>query len=257
MNIEGNIAIICITENGKKLALKINSLVNNCVIYHVKNKKSNLVVEETCVHTVQKKLSDFVGEIFSKFDYIVFIMATGIVVRSIAPYIISKFSDPAILVMDEKGKNVISLLSGHIGGANSLTQYISSLIDANPVITTATDINQKASLDMIAKKLNAHIDNFRESVKEVNSMLVNNKCVGLYIDEGYQVDTRGFKLIESKDELRDSFSNTYIEKLVVVSNKINCIEDIENLNLDNKFEHCYSTKNNKGNSKRYSDRNWL
>ncbi len=56
------------------------------------------------MHTVQKKLSDFVGEIFSKFDYIVFIMATGIVVRSIAPYIISKFSDPAILVMDEKGK---------------------------------------------------------------------------------------------------------------------------------------------------------
>ncbi|MBY2231180.1 cobalt-precorrin 5A hydrolase [Clostridioides difficile] len=242
MNIEGNIAIICITENGKKLAVKINSLVNNCIIYQVKNKESNLAVEETCVHTVQKKLSDFVGEIFSKFDYIVFIMATGIVVRSIAPYIISKFSDPAILVMDEKGKNVISLLSGHIGGANSLTQYISSLIDANPVITTATDINQKASLDMIAKKLNAHIDNFRESVKEVNSMLVNDKCVGLYVDEGYQVDTRGFKLIESKGELRDSFSNTCIEKLVVVSNKINCIEDIENLNLDNKLEHCYSIK---------------
>ncbi|MDW0084598.1 hypothetical protein RHK61_18765 [Clostridioides difficile] len=44
---------------------------------------------------------------------------------------------------------------------------------------------------MIAKKLNAHIDNFRESVNEVNSMLVNNKCVGLYVDEGYQVDTRG------------------------------------------------------------------
>ncbi|EQH65862.1 cobalamin synthesis G family protein [Clostridioides difficile DA00305] len=104
MNIEGNIAIICITENGKKLALKINSLVNNCVIYQVKNKKSNLVVEETCVHTVQKKLSDFVGEIFSKFDYIVFIMATGIVVRSIAPYIISKFSDPAILIMMKKAK---------------------------------------------------------------------------------------------------------------------------------------------------------
>ena len=177
MNIEGNIAIICITENGKKLALKINSLVNNCVIYQVKNKKSNLVVEETCVHTVQKKLSDFVGEIFSKFDYIVFIMATGIVVRSIAPYIISKFSDPAILVMDEKGKNVISLLSGHIGGANSLTQYISSLIDANPVITTATDINQKASLDMIAKKLNAHIEEMISNINVVKSFNYERKSV--------------------------------------------------------------------------------
>ncbi|EQG16113.1 hypothetical protein [Clostridioides difficile] len=54
MNIEGNIAIICITENGKKLAVKINSLVNNCIIYQVKNKESNLAVEETCVHTVKR-----------------------------------------------------------------------------------------------------------------------------------------------------------------------------------------------------------
>ncbi len=237
MSIEGNIAIICITENGKNLAIKIKSLLNNCVVYQIKNKKSDLYDEEICVHIVQKKLSDFVGEVFNKFDYIVFIMATGIVVRSIAPYIVSKFSDPAILVMDEKGKNVISLLSGHIGGANSLTHYISSLIDANPVITTATDVNQKASLDMIAKNLDAYIDNFRENVKEVNSMLVNNKCVGLYVDEGYQVDTRGFKFIENSNELKDSFSNNYIEKVVIVSHKINCIRDIGNLNMDNRFEH--------------------
>ncbi len=77
-------------------------------------------------------------------------MATGIVVRSIAPYIISKFSDPAILVMDEKAKRN-KFIEWSYWRANSLTQYISSLIDANPVITTATDINQKASLDMIAK----------------------------------------------------------------------------------------------------------
>ena len=82
-------------------------------------------------------------------------MATGIVVRAIAPLIISKFSDPAILVMDEKGNNIISLLSGHMGGANEMTLYISDLINSNPVITTATDVNKKSSLDMIAKKLNA------------------------------------------------------------------------------------------------------
>ncbi|MCC0783892.1 cobalt-precorrin 5A hydrolase [Clostridioides sp. ES-S-0108-01] len=239
MNIEGNIAIICITENGKNLAIKIKSLVNNCVVYQIKNKKSYLNVQEKCVHIVQKKLSDFVGEVFNKFDYIVFIMATGIVVRSIAPYIVSKFSDPAILVIDEKGKNVISLLSGHVGGANSLTNHISSLIDANPVITTATDVNKKASLDMIAKYLNAHIDNFRENIKEVNSMLVNNRCVGLYIDGGYKVDTRGFKLIESSKELKESYLDVNIEKIVVISNKKNLNKDIEVLDKDNKFKNSY------------------
>ncbi|MCC0658291.1 cobalt-precorrin 5A hydrolase [Clostridioides sp. ES-S-0123-01] len=240
MSIEGNIAIICITENGKNLARKIESLVDNCVVYQIKNKKGTLdISQEDSVQIIQKKLSDFVGEVFNKFEYIIFIMATGIVVRSIAPYIISKFSDPAILVIDEKGQNVISLLSGHIGGANSLTHYISSLINANPVITTATDVNQKASLDMIAKKLNAYIDNFRENVKEVNSMLVNGKCVGLYVEEGYQVDTRGFKLIKSSKGLKDSFLNKDIEKIVIVSNKINFTKDIESLDEDNNFTHNY------------------
>nr|UWI49944.1 cobalt-precorrin 5A hydrolase [Clostridioides difficile] len=245
MSIEGNIAIICITENGKTLAKKIESLVNNCVVYQIKNKKGTLNInQEDSVQIVQKKLSDFVGEVFNKFEYIIFIMATGIVVRSIAPYIISKFSDPAILVIDEKGQNVISLLSGHVGGANSLTHYISSLINANPVITTATDVNQKASLDMIAKKLNAYIGNFRENVKEVNSMLVNSKCVGLYVEEGYQVDTRGFKLIESSKELKDSCLNKDIEKIVIVSNKINFTKDTKSLNIDsleidNNFKYNY------------------
>ncbi|MCC0671678.1 cobalt-precorrin 5A hydrolase [Clostridioides sp. ES-S-0145-01] len=240
MSIEGNIAIICITENGKNLARKIESLVDNCVVYQTKNKKATLdISQEDSVQIIQKKLSDFVGEVFNKFEYIIFIMATGIVVRSIAPYITSKFSDPAILVIDEKGQNVISLLSGHIGGANSLTHYISSLINANPVITTATDVNQKASLDMIAKKLNAYIDNFRENVKEVNSMLVNGKCVGLYVEEGYQVDTRGFKLIKSSKGLKDSFLNKDIEKIVIVSNKINFTKDIESLDVDNNFTHNY------------------
>ena len=68
-------------------------------------------------------------------------MALGIVVRMIAPYIEHKSKDPAVVVMDEVGHHVISLLSGHLGGANEWTQSISLAIDADPVITTATDVN--------------------------------------------------------------------------------------------------------------------
>ena len=107
-------------------------------------------------------------------------MACGIVVRTIAPLIENKFSDPAILVSDEKGKNIISLLSGHMGGANEMTLYISNLLNSNPVITTATDVNDKSSLDMIAKKLNAHIYDFRNKVLKINSMLVNDEVVNLF-----------------------------------------------------------------------------
>lgn len=223
MNTEAKLAIVCITENGKKLAFKINEKLPDSHIYLVKNKKNNLTNDSTnpSIFLVEKKVSELVGDLFSKYQSILFIMATGIVVRVIAPYIVSKFSDPAILVTDEKGKNIISLLSGHMGGANELTNIISNLIGANPVITTATDVNQKSSLDMIAKKLNAHIDDFRENVKDVNAMLVNNQDVGIYIDGDYIVDTRGFKILNNLNETNG------FKKVIIISNK----NSIDNINL--------------------------
>lgn len=235
MSIDNKIAIVCITENGKNLAFKIQSKIHHADIYLVKNKKNNFKIDEekNNVFLVEDKLSNLVPSLFEEYQYIVFIMATGIVVRVIAPYINSKFSDPAILVSDEKGRNIISLLSGHMGGANEMTRYISGLIGANPVITTATDVNKKSSLDMIAKKLDAHIDDFRENVKDVNAMLVNNQQVGLYIDGNYEIDTRGFNVLTSLGNIDN------LEKVVIVSSKNNFmdyyLEKKKHSNLDEKM----------------------
>ena len=236
MNIDSNTAIICLTQNGKKLACKMKSLMNDGDIYFIQNKKYEnskenssetikVNIEENIkIYTVRKRLKLFVEDIFDKYDYIVFIMATGIVIRTIAHLVTSKFSDPAILVTDEMGTNVISLLSGHMGGANEKTLYISNLLHANPVITTATDVNKKSSLDMIAKKLDGYIENFRDNVKDINAMLVNNEPVGLYIDGDYDIDTRGFNVIGSLEELSDCYSSNEtnrnkFEKIVVITNK--------------------------------------
>ena len=211
MNIEDKkIAILSITQNGKSLGLNIKNNIKNADLYFIKR---DIVENETNVIHINKRLKDFVPDIFNQYDYIIFIMATGIVIRTIAPLVVSKFSDPAILVIDEKGKNIISLLSGHMGGANEMTLYISDLINSNPVITTATDVNEKSSLDMIAKKLNAHIDNFRDNVLKINSMIVNNEKVGLFVDGNYLVDTRGF-VLDEKNNLKD------IDNIVVISNKV-------------------------------------
>ena len=210
MNIEDKkIAILSITQNGKSLGLNIKNNIKNADLYFIKR---DIVEDETNVIHINKRLKDFVPEIFNQYDYIIFIMATGIVIRTIAPLVVSKFSDPAILVTDEKGKNIISLLSGHMGGANEMTLYISDLINSNPVITTATDVNEKSSLDMIAKKLNAYIDNFRDNVLKINSMIVNNEKVGLLVDGNYSIDTRGFTLID-----KENLGN--IDTIVVISNK--------------------------------------
>ena len=226
MNLEDKkIAILSITNNGRELALKIKEIMKNVDVFFIK-KDTDYINDEVIV--VNKGLKEFIPQIFDKYDYLVFIMATGIVVRTIAPLIISKFSDPAILVMDEKGNNIISLLSGHMGGANEMTLYMSDLINSHPVITTATDVNKKSSLDMIAKKLNGHIDDFRDNVLKINSMLVNNEEVHLYIDGNYKINHQGFTLYDEKTDLDK------VRNLVIVTNKkdINKIlnKNIENLN---------------------------
>lgn len=244
MSIDNKIAIVCITENGKNLAFEIQSKLNNGNVYLIRNKKNNFNIDEekNNVFLVEDKLSNLVPSLFEEYQYIVFIMATGIVVRVIAPYINSKFSDPAILVSDEKGRNIISLLSGHMGGANEMTRYISELIGANPVITTATDVNKKSSLDMIAKKLDAYIEDFRENVKDVNAMLVNNQEVGLYIDGNYEIDTRGFKILTNFEDVDST------EKIVIISSKNNFIDYyIENKKENELDEQMLRKKCSEGN----------
>ena len=103
-------------------------------------------------------LAEITAKLFAECDALVFVGACGIAVRAIAPCVVSKTSDPAVIVVDERGQHVISLLSGHIGGANELTVRIASAIGAEPVITTATDVNRRFSVDAWAAKQDLLID---------------------------------------------------------------------------------------------------
>lgn len=140
------IAIISVSQKGKNLALNIkNNLKNDSTIIKV--------------DSYHKNVKNYFPVLFYEYDAIIAIMASGILIRSIAPLIESKISDPAVLNIDDNGKFVISTLSGHLGGANKLTTKIADIIDATPVITTSTDINKKLGIDVIAKDLYLSINN--------------------------------------------------------------------------------------------------
>jgi len=125
--------------------------------------------------------NEVVEHAFLKSKTLVFVTATGIVVRSIKDYIIDKTVDPAVLVLDENGEYCISLLSGHLGGANEKARKIEQLIGAKPVITTASDVSGKMAVDTIAMKLECHIDDLKKA-KDVTAMIVNGKRVMIDYD---------------------------------------------------------------------------
>ncbi len=148
---------------------------------------------------IEKPFGAFAGKLFESYDGIVFIMATGIVVRSIAPYIKDKTSDPAIVVMDEMGTHAISLLSGHLGGANALTHKVAQTVGATPVITTASDVQGRLAVDMFAKRLGAEISSM-EAAKDVTAVGVDGGVIHVFYHPkriGIQNDmlTQGLKLI--------------------------------------------------------------
>ena len=151
------IAIISVSDKGYELSLKLKEKLD----------QDSTIIKNDLFHKNVKKIFPI---LFYEYDAIIAIMASGILIRSIAPLVESKTSDPAVLNIDDNGNFVISTLSGHLGGANSLTQKVAELIDATPVITTSTDVNKKLGIDVIARDLYFEIDN-------TNEILYFNKAV--------------------------------------------------------------------------------
>ncbi len=116
---------------------------------------------------------------WEKRNAFIFIMATGIVVRTIAPLLKDKKTDPAVVVLDEKGQYAVSLVSGHLGGANRLARQVASLLDAEAVITTASDINNLPSIDLWAKNNRLNIENW-DALSRVATRLINEETIRVY-----------------------------------------------------------------------------
>ena len=189
------IAVVAITRRGVETALKIKEALDkaglNSTVYAPKKYSQNDVV------TLEKKLGDFIKDTYSTVDALVAVMATGITIRAVAPLLESKLTDPAVVGVDATGKFVISLLSGHYGGANELSRTIAKGIGATPVITTASDVTGKMSVDEIAKILHLTIQN-PESLVAVNSAIVNGDHLVVVLSGDVKIPTNAFSCYEIK-----------------------------------------------------------
>lgn len=175
-------AIVALTKNGVLLASKMGGHFNADL--YIKHDWVDKIVQNDhflLIHPFTTEFKSLVEKLFEDYDAIIFIMACGIVVRSIAPFLKNKQSDPAVVVVDELGRFAISLLSGHIGGANRLASEAASLIGGIPVITTATDGQGVIAFDVFAEDNQCAIENL-DTLKYISARLVNGGQVGFFTD---------------------------------------------------------------------------
>lgn len=130
---------------------------------------------------IREPLAEWTGARFQDADGLIFVGAAGIAVRAIAPWLRDKRTDPAVAVVDQKAAFSISLLSGHIGGANRLAEEAAAILGARPVITTATDIEGKTAIDVLAKEAGLKIADWG-AVKLASAELLEGNPVGFFSD---------------------------------------------------------------------------
>lgn len=133
------------------------------------------------VKVIEGGLKAFNKTLFSEYKVIIYMMAMGIIVRDIAPYIRHKSLDPAVVCISPDGSYVIPVLSGHLGGANHIANILAAQIGGAPVITTASDVFDKIAVDLLAKAHNLVIDNY-EDAKILTAMIINDDKVDILSD---------------------------------------------------------------------------
>ncbi len=195
-------AIIAITRNGAQLGAKLREGFASAELY-VMQKYSGQAGKGA--KTFTSELKELVRELWAEYEGFIFIMATGIVVRVIAPLLDSKEKDPAVVVMDDAGRFAISFLSGHLGGANELACRCAFVTGAREVITTATDIHCLPSFDMLAKEEGWVIDDISR-VRTLNALLLDGEQIAV-VDPTDHVRP----YFHGKGKL--SFHDTFVEAL--------------------------------------------
>lgn len=159
----------------QKLAKKLENISGAEIITKV---KCEALPEVSMKETVKACVDAY----FEQVDAIVFVTASGIAVRSVAEHLTHKSKDPAIVCMDECGKHVISLVSGHAGGANAFTQMLADVMWATPVITTATDVEGRFSVDDYARKHNLVVTDWAKA-KAISAEVLATGAKPVWVDE--------------------------------------------------------------------------
>ncbi|TLM67133.1 MAG: cobalt-precorrin 5A hydrolase [Deltaproteobacteria bacterium] len=175
-----NLAIVAITRNGARLGARLLAARPDARLFVLERFAADAGPGAT---PFSGDLRTQVARLWADCRGFAFIMATGIVVRMVAPHLAGKGSDPAVVVLDEAGRFAISLVAGHLGGANRLAVELAAAVGGTPVLTTATDVNGLTAWDEAARQAGLRVEPLAH-IKHLNSLLLEGGRIAL-------VDRRG------------------------------------------------------------------
>ena len=208
------VSVLAITKNGISIGAKLKEIFPDWNVY-APSKFSN----DKEIIWYSEPTSEKIVELFKKNKALICLFSLGAVIRLIAPHLKDKKNDPAVIVIDDKTNFVISVLSGHLGGANELTQTIAEKLNAIPVITTAADVNKTIAVDLLGRDLGWKIDD-DSTVTKISAYMVNEEKIGVYQDAGkinwFKELPKNVKIYERLGDLKESNSKGYL----IISDKI-------------------------------------
>ena len=212
------IAVLAITKNGIEIGLKLKEYFSDFEIFApIKFSNDNEKIQWYENSTTQK-----IVDLFKNNDGIICLFSLGAVIRLLAPHIKDKKTDPAVIVIDDNANFVISVLSGHLGGANELSNEIAEKMGSTPIITTAADVNKTIAVDLVGREFGWKI-NDDSNVTRISAFMVNKEKIGVFQNIGKKEWWKG-KLPENitffsdMKELKDSDSKAY---LIITNDEIN------------------------------------
>lgn len=175
-------AVVAITKHGAAIARRLHERLPDIDVYYPERFAAQ-GESAPGAHAFSGSVVEHLPTLFSTYAGLVGIFSLGAMVRLIAPLLRDKRTDPAIVVVDDRAKHVISVLSGHIGGANELTLRVAEALGAEAVITTASDVAQTIAVDLLGREFGWKIEN-PEKITAVSAAVVNEERVQIIQESG-------------------------------------------------------------------------
>jgi cobalt-precorrin 5A hydrolase len=178
------LAIVAITKHGAQQAAELALKLPHAQVVCSEKFAPSFAGVPNAVRAYTGALKDEIAALFEGFDQLVFFVSLGAVVRLIAPHLKSKDEDPGVTVVDDAGRFVIPVLSGHVGGANACAEEVAALLGATPVLTTASDVGKTIPVDILGRELGWRLEAPKLNVTRVSAHVVNGEPIAFVQEAG-------------------------------------------------------------------------